>query len=281
MRFDVLVELYAKGRRPDLENPDIRDLSKPLTIDGKTHYQPKSSDQIVNSSSLNKKETSTDYDLNTSNRYYTKLINAMKTSGFQFNTGTFPEDGTYLYRGHRTMDPFSKSPEDKAGAGLLYFSNKASYALGYAVYYNPGSEQVGQAGLNNLQWLLIDHPRFKNSGVGFFTVAKAKNPDNVKFYSNFGHEDSLKNKSNNYFITKKDFKNQKVDNIYINNVDTRDMETVLKQNDLASVRTYLAVRQGQIVSLISLKKLQQVEPELFELDKHSVPKKVNDPTRVY
>jgi len=297
MKFDslcesLLSEIYAKGRRPDLENPDRRDLSKSYTIDGKPLYAAKvSGDEIDNSGPLvrKKEQAVTNYDPNISltdqlsNKYYNKLVNVLKTSGFQFNSDSFPQDGTYLYRGHRTMDPFSKGPEDKAGPGSLYFSNNASYALGYAVYYNPGSEQVGQAGLNNLQWLLIDNPKFrKTHGVGFFTVAKAKNPDAVKFYSNFGHEDSQKRPDEApSFITRKDFSSPKENNYYINNVDTRDMEAVVKRDDIASVRTYLAVKQSKLISLISLKSLQKVEPELFELDKNSIPKKANDPTRVY
>ena len=59
------------------------------------------------------------------------------------------------------------------------------------------------------------------------------------------------------------------------------MEAVVKRDDIASVRTYLAVKQSKLISLINLKSLQKVEPELFELDKNSIPKKANDPTRVY
>lgn len=193
-----------------------------------------------------------------------ELQQLMDYYGFSLKEGLngLPKDGSLVYRGHKNIDPFTRGEDAKAEEGKVYFSSNANYAYSvYSVNYNTQSSQIGQKGFSSLQ-SLVSEPRPDISfDVGFFTVATPKDPDNIKWYYNFGYED----KQPSFTRKEKDI------------TGIRDAECVEPKEAFSKIRTYLMYK-GYMISFDRLKK---VSPRIYkEIMNTIVYKSAKDPLRV-
>lgn len=179
------------------------------------------------------------------------------------------KDGSLVYRGHKHLDPFSKGDDAKAKGEAVYFAADPKYAYSvYSIGYNSGSRQIGQSGFSSLQSAFSDPndaARTHSFKVGFFTIATPKNPDEIKWYSDFGYEDGKEGKTRDEFP---DFENP-------GNPEHGwhvHLECVEPRSSFSRIRTYLSYERarfgaydnkGYDTSFISFEKLKKVSPDMY------------------
>lgn len=99
---------------------------------------------------------------------------------------------TRLFRGHKSMNPFSKLGDSKADGdkvywakypqtALIYATNKSSWGTSGQQYVNIAQKAVENTSTG-------DEIQTKYS-LGYISVAEPKNPESLKWYQNFGYED--------------------------------------------------------------------------------------------
>lgn len=198
-----------------------------------------------------------------------ELYQLMRYYGFKLKGEYFeslPKDGSLVYRGHKNIDPFSRGEDAKAEEGKVYFAGSASYAYGtYSVNYNKSSHQIGQSGFSSLQSRVQEPHWAKSFNIGFFTVATPKDPDNIKWYYNFGYEDKQQS-----------FTRQEKDITTIG-----DVECVEPRESFSKIRTYLMYGDKSSPRMISFERLKKVNPRIYTMVMNArVHKSVDDPMRV-
>ena len=198
----------------------------------------------------------------------TELEQLMNYYGFSLKEGlnSLPKDGSLVYRGHKNIDPFTRGEDAKAEEGKVYFSSNANYAYSvYSVNYNTQSSQIGQKGFSSLQSLVSEPRPGIKFDVGFFTVATPKDPDNIKWYCNFGYED----KQPSFTRKEKDI------------TTISDAECVEPKEAFSKIRTYLMYGSGEYPRMISFDRLKKVSPRIYkEIMNTTVYKSAKDPLRV-
>ena len=231
--------------------------------------------------------------------------------GIKFNRDTsrgsidLPSDGSIVYRGHKSLDPFAQGDDAKSvESGKVYFTNNAYYAIGvYSTNYNSGSTQIGQAGGSTLQWASQPEGQSPNSygkfKYGFFTMARPKDPESIQWYINFGYEDyhALKAKGgewNDMTAEEKKLKGQyrvQDDQGFWQTVyppsataaeklkGQKDAECVESRDAFKSVKTYLLDHRENV--LVPMDRVRSEFPDLYDMIANGRVLRRNDPARVY
>lgn len=206
---------------------------------------------------------------NISNEIKTRLNTIFRSYGFDLGgqeLNKLPSDGSMVYRGHKSPNPSSKGYDAKAKGSTVYWSLNPKYAFNvYAKSYNSMSDQIGQSGASSLQHALHpDNPNLTDFSVGYFSIATPKNPNTIKWYSNFGYEDNESPSSINDVLNWSE--NQKY-----------SAECVEENTSFKKIRTYLVDQYGRA---ISFNRLQQISPRIFDRVINSTVSKKSD-GRVY
>jgi hypothetical protein len=101
---------------------------------------------------------------------------------------------TMLFRGHKTLDPFSKTGDSKAVGDKVYWAKNPSNALIYSLFKSSWGTS-GQQYINVIQRALAEtgdagfnDGTQTNFQFGYLTIAQPKNPEALKWYVNFGVE---------------------------------------------------------------------------------------------
>lgn len=102
---------------------------------------------------------------------------------------------TMLFRGHKVLNPFSKTGDSKAVGDKVYWSKNPDTALIYALNQSSWGTS-GQQYINVIQRALNEtgNSNFNDGSqqtfeFGYLTIAQPKNPQTLKWYRNFGVED--------------------------------------------------------------------------------------------
>jgi hypothetical protein len=208
---------------------------------------------------------------------------------------------TRLFRGHKSINPFSKLGDSKAegdkvfwsknaNVALLYATNKSSWGTSGQQYTNIAQQSVSGAS---------DTTQTKYS-LGYMSVAQPKHPENLKWYRNFGYEDEKRDyrndvnkarenltktnpnklftglpsnyKSINKYGYKKDEweqEQQRQSNLIQNNQSNNkpnvlgnSPETVLSKYDVSKIRTFLVYNDSH---MLSLEKIKKYDPILYKV----------------
>lgn len=207
---------------------------------------------------------------------------------------------TMLFRGHKVLDPFSKTGDSKAVGDKVYWAKSPQTAL----LYSTMNSQWGTSGQQYTNILQKAFGQQANSGnqtqykIGYFSIAKPKHPDQLHWYNNFGVEDKQagynmqgwENRKQNLQqnfpvrdVTSKDIPYQKQFEFnpeYANyirkygqltyphssNKVVSDAETALSQSEVAGVRTYIVFNLDYgSYKLIPIAKIKQLDPELYSV----------------
>lgn len=207
---------------------------------------------------------------------------------------------TMLFRGHKTLDPFSKTGDSKAVGDKVYWAKSPQTAL----IYSTMSSQWGTSGQQYTNILQKAFGQQSNSGnqtqyqIGYFSIAKPKHPDQLQWYNNFGVEDkqagynkqSWENRKQNLQqnfpvrdVASKDISYQKQFEFnpeyanYIHkyaqqsyphssNKVVDDAETALSQSEVTGVRTYILFNLNYgSYKLIPIAKIKQLDAELYNI----------------
>jgi len=99
---------------------------------------------------------------------------------------------TMLFRGHKVLDPFSKTGDSKAKGDLVYWAKSPGTA---AIY----SRNISDWGTEGQQYLNILQRNSEGRGDsqikynwGYITIAQPKDSSKLRWYNNFGVEDEIK-----------------------------------------------------------------------------------------
>lgn len=232
------------------------------------------------------------------NRLYSKAININLDKMSSDETWT-----TMLFRGHKVLNPFSKTGDSKAVGDKVYWSKNPDTALIYALNQSSWGTS-GQQYANIIQRATADSS--KTTGVqtqyayGYLTVAQPKNPQNLKWYRNFGVEDEERERQeairdakqkhieknpnklftglpadykprNVYGYNKDqlDTEHQRQSDLYKKYGETKtpkalgnNPETALSPNEVQKVRTYLVLNKNY---MLSTETIQKYDPVLYNV----------------
>ena len=247
--FKLFFEEYITRRRSDgdFQRPYGTTFDKSTdqwksTDNSKVEYEKKRHENI------NKFRMSTHHDKMSDNIRQDKndlLGEIMRYHGFSLKDGLngLPKDGSLVYRGHKSPDPFEKGEDAKALDNSVYFAANPEYAYRvYSVSNNPSSSQIGQRGFSNLQASTQKPQGLQRFELGFFTVATPTNPDQILWYPNFGYEDKKQGQTRSEVKLGEDF------------------ECVEPKGSFSKIRTYLLYRKY----MISFGRLKKVHPKTYD-----------------
>jgi hypothetical protein len=205
---------------------------------------------------------------------------------------------TRLFRGHKNIDPFSKTGDSKAqGQGVFWAKD-----LKTALLYSTAASSWGTSGQ---QYVNIAQQAFAGDAagdalqvkykLGYISIAQPKQPEKLKWYKNFGYEDDLKQRQDVASVEREKFYKQNPNKLFPGLPDdykfvnkykyTQDEynrehqrqssfagndpkilqgqgETVLSRDQVNKVRTYLIYDGAHMISIETIK---QYDPMLFNV----------------
>ena len=205
---------------------------------------------------------------------------------------------TRLFRGHKNIDPFSKTGDSKAQQHGVYWAKDLNTALLY-------STAASSWGTSGQQYVNIAQQAFASDAagdeiqtrykLGYISIAQPKQPEELEWYKNFGYEDDLKQRQDVAKAEREKFYKQnpnklfpglpndyKFMNKYKYNQDEFNREhqrqssfagnepkilqgqgeTVLLRDQVNKVRTYLIYDKAHMISIETIK---QYDPMLFNV----------------
>jgi len=114
----------------------------------------------------------------------------------QSRSGALEENwSTMLFRGHKVLNPFSKTGDAKSKGNGVYWAKDPNTALLYALNQSSWGTS-GQQYSNIIQRATDSSVRGDNIqkqfAFGYLTIAQPKYPERLKWYKNFGVEDEEK-----------------------------------------------------------------------------------------
>lgn len=218
---------------------------------------------------------------------------------------------TMLFRGHKVLNPFSKSGDSKAVGDKVYWAKNPNTALIYALNKSSWGTS-GQQYINVIQRALKETGNTNfDDGVqqtfefGYLTIAQPKNPQNLKWYRNFGVEDEERERQeairdakqkhmqqnpnklftglpanykpiNKYGYNKQqlDAEHQRQSELHKKYGETKtpkaldnNPETALSSNEVQKVRTYLIWNKKYMLSTETIRKYDPVLYNVLSRDK--------------
>lgn len=217
---------------------------------------------------------------------------------------------TMLFRGHKVLNPFSKSGDSKAVGDKVYWAKNPNTALIYALNKSSWGTS-GQQYINVIQRALketgntnFDDGSQQTFEFGYLTIAQPKNPQNLKWYKNFGVEDEEKERQQAVNAAKqkhqqqnphllftglKDYKPLNVYGYKKNELEQEHQrqknlskkynepenikalgsnpETALSSNEIQKVRTYLIWNKKYMLSTETIRKYDPVLYNVLSRDK--------------
>jgi hypothetical protein len=99
---------------------------------------------------------------------------------------------TMLFRGHKVLNPFSKTGDSKAKGNAVYWAKDPHNALIYALNqssWGTSGQQYSNVIQRASQDLAKGDSAQKQYAFGYITIAQPKYPEKLKWYKNFGVED--------------------------------------------------------------------------------------------
>lgn len=215
---------------------------------------------------------------------------------------------TMLFRGHKNINPFSKTGDSKAEGDKIYWAKSPETALIYSQNQSSWGTS-GQQYVNIIQKAFnpenIRHAGQTNLKIGYFSIAKPKNPNTLIWYNNFGVEDKKQGFNKQDWESRRDYVNTKfpIKNLNNDEINYSDQfnkfdpqyaefikkgyspyrryegakvsshpETVLSPNEVTNVRTFIVYDNANSnFFLIPIQKIKQYDPVLYSvLEKDSL-----------
>jgi hypothetical protein len=184
------------------------------------------------------------------------------------------EDSTMLFRGHKTLNPFTKDIDTKSPRDTVYWAKQPNNALAFAKSTNTGGTR-GRAFSN-----LVNSAYGNNAG--YLSTAYPKYPQALVWYNDFGvereEEDAEKyrktyNKGLDYSKHSGtiEFPSYRMDrkNVEGKQKQFQRGETVLSPNEVTKLKTFIWASDlfsgSNNISLLNVLKIKEADPELYRI----------------
>jgi hypothetical protein len=181
------------------------------------------------------------------------------------------EDSTMIFRGHKTINPFSKDSDTKSPRDTVYWAKQPKNALAFALVSNTG-------GTSGRSFKNLLNSAYENR-AGFLSVAYAKYPQSLVWYKDFGVERE-KQDSERYRKTygkgldysehsgTSEYPSYRMDRNNPNSSPKQfhRAETALSPHEVSKLKTFVWKGDPSSgISLLNINKIKEANPELYKI----------------